>query len=228
MRARRWGTGGRTSLRASPPAFAGSALVGIMAEGIHRSLITRIDTSKRFSEVVIHGGSIVYLAGQVPEEASLAGDISDQVRSVFAQIEAHLASAGTSVDRILTMTIFLTDIRYISEMNGKLGARAHLPAPQHTHTQHALHLPPATALTNSGVRGVDAGRCRTCARHRIRDRARGPACVLLARSPLLPAAPRAPLPLLMHFPAHQTRARARLQGGLSRSSAKRRCKKRTS
>ena len=121
-----------------------------MAEGIHRSLITRIDTSKRFSEVVIHGGSIVYLAGQVPEEASLAGDISDQVRSVFAQIEAHLASAGTSVDRILTMTIFLTDIRYISEMNGKLGARAfppHLPAPQ-TRTHSARPPPPTCHRTN--------------------------------------------------------------------------------
>jgi len=119
-----------------------------MAEGIHRSLITRIDTSKRFSEVVIHGGSIVYLAGQVPEEASLAGDISDQCRSVFAQIEAHLASAGTSVDRILTMTIFLTDIRYISEMNGKLGAHFCHICRRRKHTHSARPTPPTCHRTN--------------------------------------------------------------------------------
>jgi enamine deaminase RidA (YjgF/YER057c/UK114 family) len=84
---------------------------------VHRSTITRVDTSPRYSEVVIHGGPVIYLAGQVPDEASLAGGFSAQCVSVFAQITALLLRAGSSVDRVLTMTIYLTDIRFIKEMN---------------------------------------------------------------------------------------------------------------
>lgn len=88
-----------------------------MVQPLHRALITRLDTSARFSEVVIHQGGTVFLAGQVPEDSSIGGGISAQCRSVFDQITVHLDRAGSSVDRILTMTIYLTDIRYISEMN---------------------------------------------------------------------------------------------------------------
>ena len=88
-----------------------------MAEPVHRSAVTRIDTSPRYSEIVISGGPVVYLAGQVPDEAALAGGITEQCRSVFGQVATLLLRAGSSIDRILTMTIYLTDIRYITEMN---------------------------------------------------------------------------------------------------------------
>ena len=171
----------------------------------------------------------MYLAGQVPEEASLAGDISDQCRSVFAQIEAHLASAGTSVDRILTMTIFLTDIRYISEMNGKLGARfATLPKKRTPHTHPPYTPPPSTAKNPTAVyeAWMPEGAAPARATVSVTALADPRACFSRARRYSPPRRGRPSLPLLTHAPAPtHTHARARLQGGLSRLCAKRRCEK---
>ena len=66
------------------------------------------------SEASIHNG-IVYLAGQVPEDASL--DIEGQTREVLAAIDALLAQAGSDKTRILRAQIFLADIGDFAGMN---------------------------------------------------------------------------------------------------------------
>lgn len=69
--------------------------------------IERTRTSARASMIVQHGG-VVYLSGQVAEDPE--ADITDQTRSVLARIDALLAEAGTSNERILSATIYLRDI----------------------------------------------------------------------------------------------------------------------
>jgi enamine deaminase RidA (YjgF/YER057c/UK114 family) len=77
-------------------------------------MIQRIDPGPRMSEASIHNG-VVYLAGQVPEDASL--EIEGQTREVLAAIDALLAQAGSDKTRILRAQIFLADIGDFAGMN---------------------------------------------------------------------------------------------------------------
>ncbi len=76
--------------------------------------IKRLHTGPRMSQAVIHG-NIVYLAGQVADDPS--GGVGDQTRQVLAQIDALLAEAGTDKSKLLSATIYLTDIRTFADMN---------------------------------------------------------------------------------------------------------------
>lgn len=71
------------------------------------SEITRIETSKRMSRVVVHNG-IAYLAGVTADDCGQ--DIQGQTRQVLAKIERHLARAGTDKSQLLTAQIWLKDI----------------------------------------------------------------------------------------------------------------------
>ncbi len=69
--------------------------------------ITRLDSNERLSRVVIHGDTI-YVAGIT---ASVKGDIVAQSRDVFSKIDAHLAAAGSDKRHLLTVQIWLKDIK---------------------------------------------------------------------------------------------------------------------
>ena len=77
-------------------------------------MIQRIDPGNRMSEASIHGG-IVYLAGQVAEDAF--ADIEGQTAQVLAAIDALLAQAGIDKTRILRAQIYLADIGDFAGMN---------------------------------------------------------------------------------------------------------------
>jgi enamine deaminase RidA (YjgF/YER057c/UK114 family) len=77
--------------------------------------IQRFDTGPRMSQVVIHGDT-VYLAGVVANK--LAGaSVTQQTQEVLAIIDGHLAKAGTDKSKLLTATIYLTDMNTLPEMN---------------------------------------------------------------------------------------------------------------
>ena len=78
--------------------------------------ITRLETSARFSEAVVHGGT-VYLAGQVPAEDALEGGAAAQMQSILAQVDAWLARAGSRKDRLLSATVYLTSFEHYAAMN---------------------------------------------------------------------------------------------------------------
>ncbi len=79
----------------------------------------------------VHNGT-VYLAGQVPETTGPTGASAEvQTAEVLALIDALLAKVGSSKDRILSATCYLTDIRDIAGMNAAWIAWApagHTPA----------------------------------------------------------------------------------------------------
>lgn len=77
-------------------------------------MIQRIDAGRRMSEASLHNG-IVYLAGQVAEDASVG--IEEQTRQVLAAIDDLLARAGSDRTRILRAQIFLADIADFDGMN---------------------------------------------------------------------------------------------------------------
>lgn len=69
--------------------------------------IQRFQSTRRLSRVVIHNGT-VYVAGVVARKTD--GDIGEQTADVLAQIDQHLASVGTSRERLLSVQIWLKDI----------------------------------------------------------------------------------------------------------------------
>ncbi|MBC9252846.1 hypothetical protein A9179_21490 [Pseudomonas alcaligenes] len=69
--------------------------------------IQRLRIEKRYSEIVIHNGT-VYLAGQLADD--YAGDIREQTRQTLANIDRFLAEAGSDKSKILSVTIYLKDI----------------------------------------------------------------------------------------------------------------------
>ena len=78
-------------------------------------MINRIDTSQRMSQVVIHNNT-VYLAGQVALE-SPGSSITDQTKNILERIDNYLAQAGSDKSKLLSATIWLSDISDFDEMN---------------------------------------------------------------------------------------------------------------
>lgn len=71
--------------------------------------IKRFEVAARYSEAVVYGGPTVYLAGQVPENTG-GQDAGAQAADVLALIDARLRAAGSDRSRILTATIYMTDM----------------------------------------------------------------------------------------------------------------------
>ena len=77
--------------------------------------IQRIQPGKRMSQAVVHGDT-VYLAGQVALDRPGA-PVAEQTRNVLERIDALLKEAGTDKSKLLSATIWLTDMRTFDEMN---------------------------------------------------------------------------------------------------------------
>jgi enamine deaminase RidA (YjgF/YER057c/UK114 family) len=75
--------------------------------------ITRIGTTARWSDLVVHAGTLFVV--EVP--SSTDGDISAQTKDVLASLEASLEQGGSGKSRLLMVTIFLDDIREIDAFN---------------------------------------------------------------------------------------------------------------
>jgi enamine deaminase RidA (YjgF/YER057c/UK114 family) len=77
--------------------------------------IKRIDTGPRMSQAVIHGDT-VYLAGIVANNAG-GESVTKQTQDVLSTIDGLLAKAGTDKSKLLTTTIYITDMKTFPEMN---------------------------------------------------------------------------------------------------------------
>jgi enamine deaminase RidA (YjgF/YER057c/UK114 family) len=77
--------------------------------------IQRFDVGPRMSQAVVHGDT-VFLAGVVANKA--AGEsVTKQTQEVLSIIDGHLAKAGSDKSKLLTATIYLTDMKTFAEMN---------------------------------------------------------------------------------------------------------------
>ena len=77
--------------------------------------IQRIQPGPRMTQAVVHHGT-VYLAGQVALD-NAGKPVADQTREILARIDALLAAAGSGKSRLLSATIYLSDIATFAEMN---------------------------------------------------------------------------------------------------------------
>jgi len=90
--------------------------------------ITRLEPGARLSAAVVHGG-LVYLAGHVSNHPDAS--VREQTREILEEIDRHLALAGSSKSKLLTVSIWLADMSTFAEMNAAWDAwvdRRNLPA----------------------------------------------------------------------------------------------------
>jgi 2-iminobutanoate/2-iminopropanoate deaminase len=73
-----------------------------------------------YSQAVVHRG-LVYASGQIPLDpatgAMVEGEIEAQAEQVFANLRCVLEAAGSSLDRVLRATVYLTDLSLFPRVN---------------------------------------------------------------------------------------------------------------
>jgi enamine deaminase RidA (YjgF/YER057c/UK114 family) len=84
--------------------------------------IQRLGVTPLYADIVTHRG--VLYAVEVP--ASETGDIRSQSRELLASLEARLAFGGSCKERLLMVTVYLTDMADYDDMNAEW--EAWLPA----------------------------------------------------------------------------------------------------
>src|SRR5262249_37945261 len=78
--------------------------------------IQRIGAGPRMSKAVVYQG-LVYLSGQIADRTKETGSVKEQAEEVLSMIDRLLAEAGTDKSKILSATIWLSDMSTFSEMN---------------------------------------------------------------------------------------------------------------
>jgi 2-iminobutanoate/2-iminopropanoate deaminase len=76
------------------------------------------DPSSRAYSHGVRVGNLLFLAGQTGIDSSrkaAPGDFATQTRQAFANIEQVLRAAGGTLDNLVTMTVFITDMRHGDE-----------------------------------------------------------------------------------------------------------------
>lgn len=85
-----------------------------------------------YSQAIIIG-DMVYCAGQVPLDPAtgqlIEGGIEDQTRRVLNNLKAVIEAAGSSMDRVVKTTVFLTTMDNFTAMNGVYGEFFSSPPP---------------------------------------------------------------------------------------------------
>jgi enamine deaminase RidA (YjgF/YER057c/UK114 family) len=76
--------------------------------------IKRIKPGTRMSQAVVSNG-IVFVAGQVAQNPGKT--VGEQTKQITAQLDELLAAGGSHKTRLLSASIWLTDISTFSEMN---------------------------------------------------------------------------------------------------------------
>ena len=77
--------------------------------------IRRIETGERMSQTVVHGNT-VYTAGQVARSAAGAS-VTAQTQAILGQLDQQLAEAGTDKSKLISATIWISDMATFNEMN---------------------------------------------------------------------------------------------------------------
>ena len=93
-----------------------------------------------YSQAVRYG-DLVFTSGQIPIDPVtgnlVVGDIVKETEQVFVNLAAVLAAAGTSLDRAVRTTVFLTDMGLFAKVNEVYARHFHEPFPARSTVQVA-------------------------------------------------------------------------------------------
>ncbi len=132
--------------------------------------ITTPDAPKPFghySQAVVHAG-MVYVAGMLPIDPTtmklVEGGIVAQTERTLKNVEAVLEAAGSDLDRLVSVTIYITDMAYWPQVN-EIYARAlgdHRPARAVIPVLPIRH---GAFIEIQAIAGVDPDRSRASGEH---------------------------------------------------------------
>jgi 2-iminobutanoate/2-iminopropanoate deaminase len=73
-----------------------------------------------YSQGIVHGG-VVYVAGQLPIDPQTGekrvGSIEEQTKQALQNVAAILQAAGSGLDRVLKVTVYVSDISLWGRVN---------------------------------------------------------------------------------------------------------------
>ena len=76
--------------------------------------IQRINAGPRMSGAVIHGDTL-YVSGHVADDTT--ADVAGQTSQILARIEKVLAQGGSDKSKLLSATVWLSDVAAYDQMN---------------------------------------------------------------------------------------------------------------
>ncbi len=94
-----------------------------MARKTNRGIISTNDAPQAIGTYsqAVRTGSTVYLSGQIPlvpeSMAIISDDISEQIHQVFKNLSAVATAADGSLDDIVKLNVFLTDLSHFPTVN---------------------------------------------------------------------------------------------------------------
>jgi 2-iminobutanoate/2-iminopropanoate deaminase len=92
----------------------------------------------------VRAGGLLFVSGQIPLDPATAtmveGDIAAQTHRVFRNLSGILEAAGTSLDRVVRITVYLADMNDFAAMNEVYATYFSSPAPARS-TIQAARLP---------------------------------------------------------------------------------------
>lgn len=87
----------------------------------------------------VKSGSVVYLSGQIPLDPAtmnlVTGDIAAQTRQVFNNMREVVQAAHGTLDQIVKLTIFLTDLTHFPVVNEVMSSYFEEPYPARSTVQ---------------------------------------------------------------------------------------------
>lgn len=89
-------------------------------QGLKKEYIEPVPQDARSTAVKVKGGTMLFLAGHtasLPQADAELGNFDAQFRRVFDKIGNTLKQAGGTFDDIVSMSVFLTDLRYVPEFS---------------------------------------------------------------------------------------------------------------
>ena len=106
-----------------------------MSEKKSRQVITTNNAPEAIGTYsqAVKTGSTVYLSGQIPlipeTMEIISDDISDQINQVFKNLSAVAAAADGSLDDIVKLNVFLTDLSHFPTVNEIMATYFNQPYP---------------------------------------------------------------------------------------------------
>ena len=110
------------------------------AKKLKKEFIEPQPADSRSTAVKVKGGTLLFLAGHTasqPRPDADLGDFAAQFEAVFDKIGTTLAKAGGSLDDIVSMGVFLTDLRYTPQFS-KMARRFSRRAFRRSHSSRSV------------------------------------------------------------------------------------------
>ncbi|HEY2989835.1 MAG TPA: RidA family protein [Candidatus Binatia bacterium] len=87
---------------------------------LKKEFLDPVPEDSRSTAVKVKGGTMLFLAGHTasqPQRDADLGNFDAQFKSTFDKIKNTLAAAGGTVDDIVSMSVFITDLRLVPQFS---------------------------------------------------------------------------------------------------------------